>query len=393
MARYRHNPIDWVHSEPTGPTGIFVTGLANPAPVADRTSINRSEAYLMLQGHSFDLTIPARLQEALRTGSPPKLGSSDPSLRVSPEVRFQFMTEADIDPRTGMPRVQRVRGRERVLYSRFSTFSLSSTSFFTETSKMSAASWSLPAGPPDATGGTCQASELFRKPDQYRKALQQTRTPARRMMPDVKNWICAYCYAGKSNYMHRTAQYSQTARWVWLREMLKHNPFDHVCEIMAEAVIAHLLNVNRRRKKGEDSRFFRIHDSGDFTLNPNTYLLWREIAMHPRLGHVSFWAPTRMWVFPKFVEMIRKNRPPKNLSVRPSALHFGDPAPKVPGLTAGTSAHGKDTPDPIGERTSKFSCPAYEYDGSCSGSKGPAGRKPCRACWSFKNLTVSYKAH
>lgn len=207
--------------------------------------------------------------------------------------------------------------------------------------------------------------------------------------------VVSNCYAGKSNYMHRTSQYSQTARMIWLHGMIKLNGIELVADVMSRALAAHMANAKKREQVGESTKFFRIHDSGDLTLSPNTYLLWREIAsQHPG---ISFWCPTRQWVFPKFVELVRRNPPPSNLALRPSALHFNDRAPVIDGFSAGSTAHldvGKTQSDPVKMGIAEWSCPTYQHDGhSCAGAGGPRGEKDCRFCWTYKNQAVSYRAH
>ena len=353
--------------------GIRFVGFANPSPFLQRTVINRNEAYMMLEGHTLDV-------EA-RPGK-------DPVLRLSPELRFSYMTEADIDPKTGMPRVVKKKGGFKVHHSHFDEFVLTAPSLFTATSKMSAASWSIPAGPP-SVGGSCASAELFKSPGQYAVALKQG--DVEQIAPVKKDWICQFCYAGKSNYMHRTSQYSQTARWIWLRGLVQHHGLEGAAGRMADALRMHLGNRKNREKLGENPGFFRIHDSGDFTLSPNTYMLWSLVAR--ALPDVRFWAPTRMWTFPKFNEFVRSSPPPENLTVRPSALHFEDIAPGIDGFAAGSSAHDIKT-DPVKDDLADWICPAYQHDGhTCANAGGPKGEKDCRVCWNYPDVAPSYRSH
>ncbi len=66
-----------------------------------------------------------------------------------------------------------------------------------------------------------------------------------------------------------------------------------------------------------------------------------------------------------------------NATVRPSALDFGDYAPVVAGLHAGTTAAQPDV-----MRVSH--CPAPQHGGEC---------RDCRTCWDVKDLPVSYSKH
>jgi len=361
-----------------------------------RTIVNRSEASLMLQGTIFSLMVPPKLQKAVETGIPPTTKPDDPFLKLSPGVQFDYMTEADVDAKGRVKYQWRGKGtsrRKHFLHSRLATFKLGRIGFFTRTSKMSAPSFSIGAGPPDVEG-TCLPAELYRQRKAYDTALLQG--DVSQHPPDVKNWICAYCYAGKSNYMHRTTQYTQLGRWLWLMGMM-NDSFDDSVEVVGAILEAQMMNRKVRAEFRESPNYFRIHDSGDLTLVPNTYMLWREVAALPELSHIHFWAPTRMWVFPKFSKMVRDNPPPPNLSLRPSALHLGDIAPGIPGFTAGSTAHQDDKhkqTDPIAEGLAGWVCPAYQHDGkSCQGGGGPDGQKDCRVCWDYRDLSVSYRAH
>lgn len=360
--------------------GVVLRGFANPAPMAERTFINRSEAGLMLQG------IPIRLDLGTK--------ANDPWLALDDEVRFTFMTEADMDPRTGMPKWMKRGGKPFQARSRVAEFAMSGCHVFATTTKMSAASWSIPAGPP-AVGGACAAAEIFKGAAAYQRALGQGDVEQR--PPDVQKWICAFCYAGKSNYMHRQSQYSQTIRLIWLRGIMQGG-VDWAAGIVASALEKHQDNTKRRDKFKENPRFFRIHDSGDLTLVPDTYSLWVRVAQ--MLPKISFWCPTRMWVFPKFSEIVRRTPPPDNMSLRPSALHFDDRAPEINDFDSGSTAHTHESGgkgrkvDPVTSGLADWNCPAYKHGGkSCAGAGGPRGEKDCRACWKYKDLRISYQGH
>jgi hypothetical protein len=66
-----------------------------------------------------------------------------------------------------------------------------------------------------------------------------------------------------------------------------------------------------------------------------------------------------------------------NVTVRPSALDFGDYAPAVAGLHAGTSAGQPDV-------FRAAACPAYSQGGHCG---------DCRTCWDDKDVPVNYPRH
>jgi hypothetical protein len=128
--------------------------------------------------------------------------------------------------------------------------------------------------------------------------------------------------------------------------------------------------------------YFRVHDSGDM-FSSRYAEAWLEVCI--RLPHVRFWIPTRAWqqpsgplaVFDPLLNTLRKLAQLPNVTVRPSALNFGDYAPVVSGLHAGSTAA---MPDVFRARQ----CPAYAQGGQCG---------DCRACWDEKDMPVSYCRH
>ena len=375
-------------TRPVGRLGIKVKGWENPSPFLKRTIINRSEAEEKLVGHEITLVIPDELKARSNPKGRVKEIFDDPFIQITPKLSFKYMTQEYLDPKTGLPKITIKKGVEKSGAAKEATFSLSESSFYSETSKMSAPSWSIPAGP-QAVGGSCAAAEVFRSPVTYAKAL--TQGEVEQTAPRPKDWICAYCYAGKSNYMHRTSQYTQMARMIWLKGTVDAHGVAGAADIMAEALAAHMRNVKYRESVGEATDFFRIHDSGDFTMAPDTYSMWCLVAK--RLPGIKFWAPTRMWVFPKFNDLVRRSPPPANLTLRPSALHFGDTAPVIMGFHAGSTAHPPAI-NPAQTGIADWECPAYKHGGhSCAGAGGPKGEKDCRFCWTYKDERPSYRSH
>lgn len=386
---------DGMITEPVGRTAVRFIGFKNPSKFLERTLINRDEAGEKLVGHKIDLVIPPELQGFVDGPLRNPKGKvkemfDDPYLHISPKIQVPYRTKEYRDKKTGEIKTWMKKGKLFSGEARDKVFPLEDSAFFSKTSKMSAPSFSLPAGP-KSSGGSCAAADINERARPYKIALTQgdvEQTPARE-----KDWICKMCYAGKSNYMHRTSQYTQTARWIWLNGILEAHQIDGAAHIVAGALAAHLGNAKVRESMKESSDFFRIHDSGD--LVPETYLMWRLIAVDPRVAHVKFWCPTRAWVFPVFNQTVRANPPPDNFVLRPSALHFGDKAPMLTewGYAAGSTAHPKIM-DPVEAGTADWNCPAYNHDGkSCAGGGGPKGEKDCRFCWTYKDQSVSYKAH
>jgi hypothetical protein len=130
--------------------------------------------------------------------------------------------------------------------------------------------------------------------------------------------------------------------------------------------------------------YFRIHDSGDF-FNPRYVRAW--ILVCKSLPNTKAWAPSRAWqdgvmgplpVFDPFLNALRELAALPNVTVRPSALNFGDVPPAVQGLHAGSTADRDN-------ESSVYQCPAKRlYDGHCG---------PCRFCWENKSESVNYPKH
>jgi hypothetical protein len=125
--------------------------------------------------------------------------------------------------------------------------------------------------------------------------------------------------------------------------------------------------------------YFRVHDSGDM-FNVAYAECWYAVCV--ALPAVRFWIPTRSWqqplgplpVFDPLLNTLRKLATLPNVTVRPSALSFGDSAPVVAGLHAGSTA----------DCSRVHQCPAPLQGGNCG---------DCRACWDAKDTAVSYSKH
>ena len=94
------------------------------------------------------------------------------------------------------------------------------------------------------------------------------------------------------------------------------------------------------------------------------------------MPEVSFWIPTRAWqqpagplpIFDPLLNVLRQLANLTNITVRRSALNFGDYAPTVAGLHAGSTAAMPDI-------FRAYQCPAYDQGGHCG---------EFRACWDAK---------
>jgi hypothetical protein len=128
--------------------------------------------------------------------------------------------------------------------------------------------------------------------------------------------------------------------------------------------------------------YFRVHDSGDM-FNVAYAECWLEVCR--QLPEVRFWIPTRAWqqpagplpVIDPLLHTLRRLASLPNAAVRPSALNFGDYAPVVSGLHAGSTAA---MPDVFRARQ----CPAHEQGNRCG---------DCRACWEQKDTPIAYCKH
>lgn len=235
---------------------------------------------------------------------------------------------------------------------------------FTNTTKMRCASFSLPAGPPKI-GGTCPAAAKGARGDAH--------------------FVCFGCYATAGNYLLPSVQASQRVRLAWVRRALDEGIF---AEEMAAALGVFLARPRRASMLGPrgvppvflNGRYFRIHDSGDFSWYPRMAYAdaWASIAR--RFPAVRFWAPTRDWVFRGASSALAGR--PENFVVRPSALRVGDPSPAMPGLDAGSTVDPRALP-----AAGVHDCPAYRSAGHSCESAG------CRACWDHPAVAVNYAPH
>jgi hypothetical protein len=195
--------------------------------------------------------------------------------------------------------------------------------------------------------------------------------PAHRACPRANGTICDACYASKGCYRYSTTQNAQHARFAWTVESMRTPDGRHQWTTTMIAAI-----------KRTKASYFRVHDSGDL-FNVAYAECWYEVCA--ALPEVSFWIPTRSWqqpsgplpVFDPLLGILRKLASLPNVVVRPSALNFGDYAPTVAGLHAGSTAAMPDI-------FRAYQCPAYRQGGHCG---------ECRACWDAKDMPISYCRH
>jgi hypothetical protein len=194
--------------------------------------------------------------------------------------------------------------------------------------------------------------------------------PARKACPRARGTICQSCYASRGCFRYPSTRNAQQTRLKWTVQCMRTPEARGIwVETMVDAI----------QRTG--SAFFRVHDSGD--MFSTAYAgAWFEVCQG--LPAVQFWIPTRGWqrpngdlpVFDPLLQALRELAMLPNVTVRPSALNFGDCPPQVAGLHADTTADC----DPS---CLVFHCPSSWQGGKCL---------DCRVCWS-KDIQVSYKRH
>lgn len=183
--------------------------------------------------------------------------------------------------------------------------------------------------------------------------------------------ICSDCYAQKGSYRcYPNVARAQDIRFEWTRECMRtEDGRNEFVRYMTAAI------------RATNLEYFRVHDSGDL-FSPAYTWCWVRIAR--TLPDVKFWIPTRSWrpltmtkISPsvkaewEFALLALSAEP--NVTLRPSALFFNAPAPRVPGLAAGSTA-----------ALEGFTCPASRQNNMCG---------DCRACWIDRDTPISYHAH
>ena len=200
--------------------------------------------------------------------------------------------------------------------------------------------------------------------------------PAREACPYAfnagKHSICANCYADKGSYtQYPTVKAAQRKRFAWVRECLKTDEG-------TDSFVRTMVDVIRRA----GNPYFRVHDSGDLFSPAYT---WAWVRIVQALPEIKFWFPTRSWRPLTMAKISPATRMAwelaltalagePNVTVRPSALFFNAPAPRIPGLQAGSTAADDGS----------YSCPASKQDNEC---------RDCRACWDKPETPISYRAH
>ena len=191
--------------------------------------------------------------------------------------------------------------------------------------------------------------------------------PAGRACPNSHGEVCSNCYAQKGCYLYPSVENAQETRFAWVRKLMQ-----------SEKGQAEFIRVMVKAIKASQTKYFRGHDSGDF-FSLQYLNCWIEICK--QLPGISFWFPTREYqskspfaiVNPRMSSLVNLASLP-NVTVRPSALDIGAPAPVIDGLHAGSCVANPNV----------HQCPAYRQNGEC---------RDCRHCWTNKTTAVSYPLH
>lgn len=322
--------------------------------------------------------------------------------------------------------------------------------FFGKAAKMGCPTWDLPAGGL-YVGGTCPGADMGQTtiPQDQREKLARASREAGIVVnlldreqgrdgPTVRDadTICQLCYATGGNYQVTNTQLGEMLRFWWSRGMVGTERGRHdFVDLMVRAIRSLKFPIEKHRHPYNSSwplRPIRVHSSGDF-YDTNYARAWIEIA--EQLPDVVFWAPTRTWVRPRWLEFWRRAGEqdfPLNFIVRPSAFHTNDPAPSPryqpwPGAWPKSFAHGttsvykiddeSDWGNENGKRDWRYDwqCQTYRINNdvhSCFNAGGPemlrggqvkrrrSDGKPvvsdetqCRLCWLNRDVTVNYTTH
>jgi hypothetical protein len=321
---------------------------------------------------------------------------------------------------------------------------------------MGAPSFSIPAGHPEI-GGTCPGAAAGQSVVSEAARAGQARVVLKVLNAhapsdaapiaglDMAAAVCGHCYATGGNYAYADNITLQAVRGIWAAWALGQptaspyglngGPSNLFIDTMVEAVD----RANYDGPPGADSgcepaqwaasgwRFFRIHDSGDFGVTgrgvsaKDYFLAWKAIAnaFAAKNAHgfkpVMFWAPTRMWAVPGWVEFIDEvnggTNARGNFVIRASGYELNQHVPNLrSGPTSGWAA-GATVFAPAataaaleGRAPPRFdwNCQAYaaEKGPTCRGAMSPplagygnANLIGCRACWMLHDTVINYTAH
>ncbi len=320
------------------------------------------------------------------------------------------------------------------------------TALLGTTGKMKCWGFSLPAGPPSLLGTCLGSIPGFPMLTEKQRAVRLSDAAKSRGPIKVRTFVCGGCYALKARYTEPGMIFTTETRRQIVRALLRSGGPEKMAGVFEQALLAcqaKSMRAYAALKKGgtyrelsysvSDPAFFRLHDAGDFW-SPEYAEGWFEVARRFQKGRrhkgfdlpaVTFWTPTRLWAIAKFgpgscPSSIDFSCAPKNLTARPSALHFSESAPLIHGFPKGSASGPREKSKELGT----WLCPAYLppkegggaephpkfgesrwVQGTCTRSEGPGARSGnkahrrvpdghgCRVCWLDPNRSVVYMEH
>lgn len=186
---------------------------------------------------------------------------------------------------------------------------------------------------------------------------------------DSEKDICSGCYAQINRYNMPNVLKAQWVRFNWVKKLVQEDRLQEFVDLMVLA-IGHYDKANG---------FFRWHDSGDL-FHPKYIEACYQVCKQTDV--IKHWFPTRSWraTSQSWREAFDKLCSLPNVTVRPSALQYNDPSPKIKGFGAGTTVI---TEENMGKHNV---CPKTLNGGNCTTNS-------CRTCWVEKDTPVAYLVH
>jgi hypothetical protein len=326
--------------------------------------------------------------------------------------------------------------KDHVPWSHLTRDDMSSVNLLGRPSKMACPAFDLPAGWMLA-GGTCPAAGVCQTivPEPERLKLEGQIADHVFLGPTgpsgaatgpgqthVLEAICEQCYATGGRYQYAEMAIRMVLRHAWTRTLLSSGDrgLNEWVSVLVDAISRETFEPEPvPDPRGGQLACFRVHSSGDF-FSRKYAQAW--IAVANQFPQITFWAPTRTWAAPGWLEAWPKllaANAPGNFLVRPSGLHFGDFAPTrgahpwegdYPFNAAGSTALYAATDDPRVEDNFgmnidghfdpryDWGCMAYAQNRAneaktCRDAFNPDGGVGCRVCWTHPRLRVRYAAH
>ena len=200
----------------------------------------------------------------------------------------------------------------------------------------------------------------------------------------IDGTTCKDCYALKGLYRFKNVINALDRRFQILIEVLN----DKSKQDLFEKAFQKLL---------EKQDYFRWHDAGDLQSEKHLDLICRIANQNPG---TKFWIPTREFSIVK--NYLKRNKKPKNLTIRLSAHKVDSAGPEKLADKFGLSVSGVST-NPLKSKyrlcdskfvtNGKYTKSGKLETGFCSGTDTRTGEKvDCRLCWNSPE-PVNYPIH